>query len=152
MRKGIEILRLARGKNTTLSHLYMDGIFASYLLEDTIREEKVYGKTCIPEGEYKLQLNKSAGMNSKYVLRYPKFHKGMLEITGIKNFSLVFIHIGNTHSETLGCPLTGRSYDFVNGDYKVLQSAAAYQDVYRKLLGRLEKGETEIRVVNQLNL
>src|SRR5690606_23986787 len=126
----VKIIRMAQGKNTTLSHLFIRGIFKCYLLEDSIKEQKVYGSTCIPPGTYPLKLNLDAGMNKKYRTRYPSVHKGMIEISGIKNFNLVFIHIGNTHLDTKGCPLTGQDWEFIDGDYKVFRSAVAYEAVY----------------------
>jgi len=147
----IKIIRMAQGKNTTLSHLYIQGIFRCYLLEDLIRDRKIHGATCIPEGTYNLQLNPTAGMNAKYKKRYPEMHKGMVEITGIPNFSLIFIHIGNTHLETLGCPLTGQYFEFDKGDFKVLQSAVAYEYVYPRLSKLAVDGSTTVEVINCLN-
>lgn len=146
----LKIVRVAEGKNSTLSHLYINSLFCCYLLEDSIRETKVPGRTCIPEGTYQLQLNTRAGMNTRYKLHYPGIHKGMLEIAGIDNFSQVFLHIGNYHSETAGCPLTGHYWAQINGDYQVQQSAFAYQRIYPQLLGLLQKGQLEVRVENKI--
>ncbi|SFC19055.1 hypothetical protein SAMN05421747_1066 [Parapedobacter composti] len=142
----ISIIRVAQGKNSTLSHLYIGGLFACYLLEDSIREEKIPGATCIPEGEYRLRLNPWAGMNARYSVRYPKVHRGMVEITGIPDFSLVFIHIGNYHTDTRGCPLTGAYWRLVDGDYQVLHSAAAYKFVYPQLVEAIERGNDRVVV------
>ncbi|WP_188753508.1 DUF5675 family protein [Parapedobacter defluvii] len=62
----IKIIRMAQGKHSTLSHLYVAGIFCCYLLEDSIRTEKIFGKTCIPEGEYGLRLNLWAGIPPRH--------------------------------------------------------------------------------------
>lgn len=150
--ENLKIKRMAQGKNTTLSHLYSNGIFLCYLLEDSIREKKIPGITCIPEGNYTLRLNQNAGMNTSYEKRYPSMHEGMIEICEIPNFSLVFIHIGNNHLETAGCPLSGRSFEYQNGDYSVIKSALAYEYVYPKVVEQLKKGNTNISVVNHLEL
>ena len=76
----IKLVRVAEGKNSTLSHLYIDGLFQCYLLEDRIREEKIQGLTCIPEGEYGLSLNHWSGMNARYAKRYAGLHEGMVEM------------------------------------------------------------------------
>jgi len=146
----IKIIRVAQGKNSTLSHLYIGSLFVCYLLEDSIRREKVQGLTCIPEGEYLLRLNTWAGMNVKYGPKYPKLHRGMLEITGIPDFSLVFIHIGNYHTQTAGCPLTGSYWQRLDGDYQVLHSAAAYKYVYPLLVAQVEIGNSRISVENRV--
>lgn len=145
-----KIVRMAQGDNSTLSHFYIHGYFWCYLLEDSIRNIKVHGATCIPEGVYPLKLNMSAGMNVNYKKRYPGIHKGMLEIVDIPNFNLVFIHIGNTHLDTKGCPLTGRSWNYENGEYRVVQSALAYESLYKKLIAVLNLGPAKIEVVNHL--
>lgn len=146
----IRIVRVAQGNNSTLSHLYIGSLFCCYLLEDSIRKEKIPGVTCIPGGEYRLRLNPWAGMNAKYAPRYPKQHRGMIEITGIPDFSLVFIHIGNDHTQTAGCPLTGSYWQLLDGDYRVLHSAAAYKHAYALLLAEMDKGNDRVGVENRI--
>ncbi len=145
----IKVVRVAQGKNSTLSHLYIGGLFCCYLLEDRIRSEKIPGATCIPEGEYRLRLNTWAGMNATYAPKYPKLHRGMVEITGIPNFDLVFFHIGNYHTQTAGCPLTGSYWQLLDGDYQVLHSAAAYKHVYPLLVEEIANGNDHILVENR---
>ena len=146
----IEIRRVAEGKNSTLSHLYIGGIFCCYLLEDSIRDDKIQGITCIPEGEYGLSLNHWSGMNAKYAKRYPKLHEGMVEITEIPGYQLVFIHIGNYHTETAGCPLTGSYWQRLDDDYQVMHSEAAYKYVYPLLVEQIMKGNDRLVVENRL--
>jgi hypothetical protein len=126
----IKLLRIAEGTNTTLGQLYINNLFQCYILEDKIRDEKVPGETAIPAGQYQLGLNSTDGMNAKYKSRYNQMHQGMVEIRGIPNFTLVFFHIGNYHTDTRGCLLTGSYYQLVNDDYRVLHSADAYKRVY----------------------
>ncbi|GGH01358.1 hypothetical protein GCM10007415_41830 [Parapedobacter pyrenivorans] len=145
----IKIIRVAEGKNSTLSHLYIGGLFCCYLLEDSIREEKIQGLTCIPEGEYGLSLNPWAGMNARYGPKYPKLHEGMVEITEIPNYQLVFIHIGNYHTQTAGCPLTGSYWQRLDGDYQVLHSAAAYKYMYPLLVEEIRRGNARVVVENR---
>lgn len=148
----IKIIRVAQGKNSTLSHLYINGLFACYLLEDAIRLQKIPGKTCIPQGEYRLKLNAWAGMNARYAPKYPRLHQGMIEITEIPNYSLVFIHIGNYHTQTAGCPLTGSYWQLVDDDYRVLHSAAAYKYVYPLLVEEIKQGNDRVVVENGTQL
>lgn len=140
------IVRVAQGTNTTLSHLYINGLFCCYLLEDRLRDEKVPGSTAIPAGRYRLRLNAWAGMNVHYQGRYPRLHRGMVEITGIPDFSLVFIHIGNYHTDTRGCPLTGSYWQLIDGDYRVIHSAVAYKQVYPMLVAQIDAGNVELVV------
>ena len=145
----IKIIRVAQGKKSTLSHLYIDDLFACYLLEDAIREEKIPGETCIPEGDYGLLFNHGADMNNTYYMRYPQMHLGMIEITEIPNYQLVFIHTGNDDKDTAGCPLTGSCWQYVDGDYRVMYSTAAYRHVYPLLVEQMEKGNNRVLVLNR---
>lgn len=143
-----KIIRVAEGKQSTLSQLYIDDIFQCYLLEDKIRDVKIPKQTAIPKGNYTLRLNTWDGMNAEYRQKFPKLHKGMIEINGLPNFSFVYIHIGNTYRQTAGCPLCGFGFEMVNGDYQVLRSKDAYQMIYPKLLALAQDQHNGISIEN----
>lgn len=129
-----KIIRVAQGKQSTLSQLYINGIFQCYLLEDKIRELKIPSQTAIPTGVFELKLNTWGAKNVDYKKAFGKLHQGMIEITGLPNFSFVYIHTGNTIKDTAGCPLCGFGFQFVDGDFQVSQSIAAYKMIYPKLV------------------
>ena len=143
-----KIIRVAEGKNSTLSHLYIDGIFQCFLLEDKIRAVKIMKQTAIPEGIFRRRLNTWGGMNKTYYPKYGPIHKGMIEIADLPTFSAVYIHVGNTIVETAGCPLVGLSYIKKDGEYQVLQSADAYRQVYRKLYQVATGKDNQIEISN----
>ena len=143
-----KIIRVAQGKESTLSHLYIDGIFQCFLLEDKIRQVKIKGKTAIPEGIFKLRLNTWGGMNKTYFPKYRPLHQGMIEIDDLPTFDAVYIHVGNTIQDTAGCPLVGLSYIKKDGDFQVLQSVDAYKQVYNKLYLAATGKDNEIEVQN----
>ena len=143
-----KIIRVAQGKESTLSHLYIDGIFQCFLLEDKIRDKKIMHKTAIPEGIFKLRLNTWGGMNKTYFPKYGPIHKGMIEIAELPTFSSVYIHIGNTIEQTEGCPLVGLSYIKKDGDFQVLQSVDAYKQVYKKLYEAATGKDNQIEIKN----
>lgn len=143
-----KIVRVAEGKQSTLSHLYIDGIFQCYLLEDKIRTVKIPKQTAIPEGNYSLRLNTWGGMNVKYRQKFPKLHKGMIEINGLPNFSFVYIHIGNTYKQTAGCPLCGFGFEKLDGDFQVMGSTKAYEFIYPKLLKIADSKQNQIEIQN----
>lgn len=143
-----KIIRVAEGKQSTLSQLYIDDIFQCYLLEDKIRDVKILKQTAIPKGNYTLRLNTWGGMNAEYRQKFPKLHKGMIEINGLPNFSFVYIHIGNTYRQTAGCPLCGFGFEMVNGDYQILRSKDAYQMIYPKLLVLAQDTQNGISIEN----
>ncbi len=145
-----QIIRVAQGTESTLSHLYIGGLFSCYLLEDSIRENKIPGQTCIPVGDFKLSLNKTSGMHLRYQKDYPWMHQGMIEIKDLPNFSLVFFHKGNTHQDTKGCPLIGHYWIKVNNDFQVMLSAFAYRVVYPQLLEQILSGNDRIIIENKI--
>lgn len=143
-----KIIRVAQGKQSTLSQLYIDGIFQCYLLEDKIRPEKIASQTAIPNGVFSLKLNKTGGKNVNYQKAFGKMHQGMIEIASLPNFSNVYIHTGNTISDTAGCPLCGFGFQLVGGDYQVTQSILAYKMIYPKLLSLAKDASNKMTIEN----
>mgnify|MGYP003651949720 FL=1 len=107
----LEVLRFNYGKDSTNGMLFEINNgkreFLCYTLEDESREEKVWGETCIPEGEYCLGLRTTGGLHSKYSKRFADIHSGMLHVLDVPNFKYILIHCGNTDEDTAGCLLLG---------------------------------------------
>ena len=88
----------------TLGRLYVANLHFGFTCEDTDRHleafptEKVYGKSAIPRGRYRL--------TTKYS---PHFGRLVPHLVGVPGYSDdVHIHGGNTAADSLGCPLLGR--------------------------------------------
>jgi len=104
----IEVKRFYYGDNHTIGKLYIDGQYLCYTLEDKMRQEankpvadwKVYGKTAIPTGTYKVLVTMSA-----------RFKKPLPLLLNVEGFSGVRIHAGNTSADTEGCILLGTAWD-----------------------------------------
>jgi hypothetical protein len=143
-----KIIRVAQGKESTLSQLYINGIFQCYLLEDKIREVKIASQTAIPKGAFSLKLNTYGAKNVNYQKAFGKLHQGMIEITGLPNFSFVYIHTGNTIKDTAGCLLCGFGFQFTDGDFQVSQSIAAYKMIYPKLVALAKDNSNRIIIEN----
>ncbi|WP_264521163.1 DUF5675 family protein [Flavobacterium sp. N1994] len=143
-----KIIRVAQGKNSTLSQLYINGVFHCYLLEDKIREVKLANETAIPTGTFQLRLNTWGAKNVDYKKAFGKLHEGMIEIIGLPNFNFVYIHTGNTIKETAGCPLCGFGFQFTEGEFQVAQSIAAYKMIYPKLLSLAKSTSNKIIIEN----
>ncbi|WP_445713847.1 DUF5675 family protein [Flavobacterium sp.] len=143
-----KIIRVAQGKESTLSQLYINGIFQCYLLEDKIREVKIPSQTAIPKGVFSLKLNTIGAKNGIYKKVFGKLHEGMVEISGLPNFSFVYIHTGNTIKETAGCPLCGFGFLFFDGNYQVAQSVAAYKMIYPKLVALAKDSSNTLIIEN----
>jgi hypothetical protein len=93
----LELVRDTFTNKSTTGKLFIDDIFECFVLEDVIRDEKVYGKTAIPEGEYELTIDYS-----------PKYDRPMMHILSVPNFEGIRIHAGNVAEDTEGCLLVGR--------------------------------------------
>jgi len=92
------------GEANNIGDFFIDGKFFCYSLEDQIRFEgkKVHGKTAIPDGKYKVILNRSN-----------RFKRIMPLLIDVPNFSGVRIHGGNTAENSHGCPLIAFNTDKV---------------------------------------
>lgn len=104
----------------TIGRLYIDGIYFCDTLEDTdrglsddmtideIKYRKVYSKTAIPTGRYKVIPTESNYTKSHTWYQTTKLGTKMLLLCNIKGFSGVLIHCGNTPDDTAGCILVGK--------------------------------------------
>lgn len=104
----LKLIRTWYADTYTIGKLYIDGVYFADTLEDKNRdvdkngifnngEKKVYGKTCIPFGTYKVILSMSS-----------KFKKILPLLLNVPQFDGIRIHSGNTADEdSSGCILVG---------------------------------------------
>lgn len=97
-----------------------------YTCEDVQRKVKIYGKTAIPKGTYKIVVDYS-----------PRFKVKMPRLLKVKGFTGIRIHWGNWAKDTLGCPLVGLGL--------TTTGVSRSKDAYKKLMTLLE-GEKEIEI------
>ena len=116
----ITIKRTAKKSAYTIGHMYVDGKFFCDTIEDrdrgldqsmseeNIKHYKVYGKTAIPTGTYKVSMSE---VSPKFKSRsWAKKYGGIVpRLIGVKGFSGVLIHPGNKAADTLGCILVGEN-------------------------------------------
>ena len=105
----ITVKREFFSETETLGSLYVNGKFFSYTLEDydrklkqnqsstEIAHKKIYGKTAIASGDYRVILSLSN-----------RFGRLMPEVLNVKEFSGIRIHGGNTHLNSDGCILVAK--------------------------------------------
>jgi len=102
-------IKLVRGKANAVSvegKLYVDGTFECYTVEDAPRSVKVYGKTGIPAGRYKIVIT----MSTRFGKRLPL----LLDVPG---FEGIRIHSGNSSKDTEGCIIVGAVNDRTDDDW-----------------------------------
>ena len=123
----LQLHRTTRTDKSTIGRLYIDDVFFCFTLEDVERDVKIYGKTAIPKGLYKVILTRSE--------RFKRVLPLLLEVPG---FEGIRIHNGNTAEDTEGCILVDmtESKDFVGQSLSALQL----------LMKRLE-GQDDIQIV-----
>lgn len=114
----LDLKRTTLTKESTIGELYVDGVFECYVLEDVVRgagEVKVWGKTAIPAGEYRLRVTYSNRFRRllPLLVNVPggaiRFGTNLIDDCGVR------IHSGNTAADTEGCLLVGldKKKDFV---------------------------------------
>lgn len=102
----ILIERKWRKADYTIGILSVNGVRLCNTLEDAVRSEKVYGKTAIPAGTYRVLINT---VSQKFQDRaWAKPYGGLVpRLRNVPDFQGVLIHPGNTAADTDGCILVG---------------------------------------------
>lgn len=132
----ITLIRIANRPTYCIGKLYIDGVYFCDTIEDTDRglkdemteeeilKKKVKGETAIPTGIYHVYLTYS-----------PKYKKQMPLIDGVKGYSGIRIHSGNTSKDTEGCLIVGKNKEVG----KVLESRKTYNALFKQLVSTKER-------------
>lgn len=126
------------GAGYTHGRLFVEeGGFLCWTLEDEdrgltsampvekIKAVKVYGKTAIPKGRYRVELRVSPKFKDR---PWCKPFGGLVPyILDVPGFDGVAIHVGTTPDDTDGCPLVGMVKGSKRG--RLFESTAAFRDL-----------------------
>lgn len=108
----LKLIRKEFTEDSTIGELFVNGIFECFILEDKdrglkdtmsideINAHKVFGKTCIPYGGYKILVTKSERFSK--LKGKPVYLPILLNVKGYEG---VRIHVGNKPEDTEGCLL-----------------------------------------------
>lgn len=130
----LDLVRIANRPTYCIGKLYIDGEYFSDVIEDTDRglddsmsveeilKKKIKGETAIPTGHYKIEITYS-----------PKYKRMMPLLIGVKGYSGVRIHSGNTSKDTEGCLLVGRN--------TVVGMVTESRNTYQRLFAKLQKAK-----------
>ena len=140
----VDIIRYSSQIKSTLGLMFINGKFAAYTLEDAFHVVKIPGETRIPEGRYRIELRTVGSHHIRYKQKFP-FHKGMLWITDVPNYTHILIHIGNTDDDTEGCLLIGdSSISNINQAGRIENSTQSYKRVYPLIANAIGKEDVWI--------
>lgn len=118
----------AAGEPYTLGTLYANGMPFGYTVEDEVRPfgAKVYGRTAIPSGSYRVE--------NSYSPRFKKILPAVLDVPG---FSGIRIHGGNKSEDSLGC--------IILGAVRTKDGVAQCKDIVQRLIRRIaESNQTTL--------
>lgn len=130
-------MRVAQTANTTLSDLmvWSEPLQAyrhvCYLIEDTIRKQKIKGATCLFEGVHQLKMRNWGKHYEAYTshrrpdVREATASHGIIEVF-TPQFQGTLYHIGTTKDDTEGCPLPCIDYSVQQGEFIGSDSGNAY--------------------------
>lgn len=129
----LKLKRLHKNQTYTIGKLYIDGQYLCDTVEDCdrglkqsmtsqqIAVKKVYGKTAIPAGRYKVTLTFSN-----------KFKRVLPLVNDVIGFLGIRIHAGNTADDSLGCIIVGENK--IKGG--VVNSKVTLERLMAKLIGQ----------------
>ena len=127
----LKLKRFSGADESTLGLIFVEKRFHCYSLEDQWNVPKVPGETRIPAGRYQILLRTDGGMHSRYTDRFD-FHKGMLWLQDVPDFTFIYIHTGNNDDHSEGCILTGDGQvQNVTERGQVTSSVSAYTRLYK---------------------
>ena len=144
----LTLVRKWKKDTYTIGILYINGARFSETIEDKdrglessmseaeIKLKKVYAKTAIPKGTYKIKMTYSPKFSNRPWGK--KYNGKVIQIMDVKGFSGVRIHPLNTAEDSLGCIGVGRNLQ----KGMILQSTEYYYKLLDNyILPALNRGE-----------
>ena len=136
----VELIRIYNCPTYCIGKLYINGEWQCDVVEDTdrglddsmsvaeISKIKVYSKTAIPTGTYRVTMDVQSPKFSQYDF-YKKVCKGYLpRLIGVPGYEGVLIHCGSTAQNSAGCLLVGENK--VKG--RVVNSQATFKKLMKQ--------------------
>jgi len=127
-------------ENSTGGCTLLDSVKMWELQEDTARAAgcKVYGKTCIPPGNYQVSTRYSPSFEREMVVLYNQVSDGGVPTVrnGAFPFTYIYSHGGNDAGDSKGCLLHG--YERTNRD-EIFNTAEA--EIFTLVKEAMERGE-----------
>lgn len=138
----ILVKRIYNNATYCISHIYIDGHYVCDGIEDTdrllddsmteefIKSQKVYSKTAIPTGTYKMTIDTVSPKFSKKKYYVDFCGAKLPRLWNVKGFAGILWHKGNTERDSAGCMIVG--FNKIKG--QVVNSQLAFETLYNILL------------------
>lgn len=148
----IVLNRLYKKDDYTIGKLYINGEYFCDTLEDKVRdlnkdgdlndvgEGKVYGKTAIPYGRYKVTLDVVSPKFSKYEFYSETCGGKVPRLLNVPHFDGILIHVADGYKGAdllSGC--IGVGFNLIKGG--LLNGKQVFCDLYRELASANDRGE-----------
>ena len=148
----IVLKRLYKKDDYTIGKLYINGEYFCDTLEDKVRdlnkdgdlndvgEGKVYGKTAIPYGRYKVTLDVVSPKFSKYEFYSETCGGKVPRLLNVPHFDGILIHVADGYKGAdllSGC--IGVGFNLIKGG--LLNGKQVFCDLYRELASANDRGE-----------
>ena len=147
----IIVKRFDFGKDYTMGMLYVDGKYFCDTLEDKDRgltsemkeseilKLKQKHTTAIPYGTYKIDMNTVSPKYSNFTrYSWAKTIQGKVpRLIDVKGYDGILIHPGNTHQDTSGCILVGKTISAGS----ISRSQATFKSLYDLMIIAHRRGE-----------
>lgn len=148
--KHLTLDRFSGDTDSTLGTLRLDDKLRAFTLEDEFREVKVAGETRIAARTYDIILRPAGGMHGRYLEKFgADWHRGMLWLQDVPNFTWVYIHMGITDEHTAGCLLVADGVmQNVDRAGQLVDSESAYRRIYPILASTLLAGKKVTITIN----
>lgn len=144
--------RINHNQESTIGNLFEKTLFGlrlfAFTIEDQPQAVKVKSETRIPAGFYELKINKAdTPLTIKHRTAYNKpgdeWFKYHIEVTGIPNFTSVYVHTGVNDDHSAGCLLlvdTINNNRIEQNDQVGARSLQAVKRWYQQVYPHLEAG------------
>lgn len=146
--------RILKTNDYTIGELNVNGKYLCDTIEDTVRplpdicpntpkgiackcKEKVYGKTAVPAGTYKVKLGYSN-----------RFRRILPQVLDVPHFIGILIHTGNSNKDTEGCIIVG-TWDGKTENW-VSNSRVAFNKLMPLLRDATDKNEEITITINNI--
>ena len=136
--------------DSTEGNLYVNGKWFCHVVEDVVRakpgqwkkELKVYAKTAIPYGRYRVLVTYS-----------PKFKRLLTAILDVPDFTGIRIHSGTSHKSSAGCPIISKIADDGDGTRnRLVKDDRAMNELCEMVLKAQKKEKVWIEIVEKKEL